>query len=389
MALYFLIAPMEDLLTSSIGTLGKYIIILSMAALLIPTLRTKHIEIALDVWDVSKLILYLIILGWLSVVWAYDTETAISRNSAYTTVPLVFLVLSMTEFSNTEQERIRNAAILGGLITIIYIVATQGIIHVMAGRMTLKGTGNDPNNLAALFLLPAGLAYDKIYHSQKISRLLYVITFGVMALFTLLTGSRGGLLSLAVFLIAYFAIGGYWKKVSRAIVFLILLVAITKIVISVLPQELLWRLFSRESYQMAATSSGQRGTIWRHVIFDAIPNMKPWGYGSGCSFTGIIDFYGYRKGIHNTYLCMILEYGVLGIPAFLLLLLRMLKKLLSHKLNAEFAILLGMMVTVFFLDAYAKKFFWNVMYWAIISIKARRGHINGKENIDCHNILSA
>lgn len=389
LALYFLLAPMEDLLTSDIGTLGKYIIILTMGLFLLPVLQTRCAKFSSYTWDISKIVLYLILLAWVSIIWASDFSTAISRNSAYTTLPLVFIVLSMNEFTDDERRTIQAVALLGGLLAVTYIVVSQGMAHVLSGRMTLVESGNDPNNLAALFLLPTGLAFDGIFKSTNGKRLLYILPFGVLSLFTLFTGSRGGLLSLAVFAIAYFAAGGYLKHPARAIGFLLLLTVVAYIIIQFLPQEIFFRLFSGESYQSAAISSGQRGAIWRHVVFDAIPNMKPWGYGSGCAFEAMIPFYGYRKGIHNTYLCMILEYGIFGIPAFLLLLWKILKKLSSDKRNAEFAILLGIMCSIFFLDSYAKKYFWNVMYLAIISLRTSRGQEYGKENINHHNVLPA
>lgn len=378
LAVYFMLAPLEDILTSNIGTLGKYIIIPTMGILLIPTCITKRAMFTNYSWDISKFIICLIIISWLSVIWASDSSIAISRNSAYTTLPLVFIVLSLNEYTEEEYRIIKNAALIGGLITIIYIIITQGMTNVVTGRMTLKEQGNDPNNLAALFLLPTGLAFENAINEIQWKKVFYIFIFGLLSMVTLLTGSRGGLLSLIVIILAYVIIMGYIKSPIRWVVALLIIGIVTYFVLKSLPEAIYLRLFSKESYQSAITGSGQRLAIWKHVIYDVIPSMKPWGAGSGCAFSAMEQFYGYKKGIHNTYLCMLLEYGIFGIPMFLIFLCRMLKRLYSSKKTMETALLLGIMCTIFFLDSYAKKFFWNILYLSIISLQTTNAEENGE-----------
>ncbi len=372
LSLYFLLAPLEDVLTSSLGTIGKYIIVLVMALLLLPKLKFGKINLSKDMKDLSKLILYLIFLSWVSLLWAVDFDTAVERNSAYTTLPLVFIVLSICEFSEKEYRLIKKAAMVGGLLTVVYIIATQGIANALVGRMTLKDEGNDPNNLAALLLFPVTVSFSEFMNSHRWKRVYYVFIFTVLSFFTLLTGSRGGLLSIVVMNFTYLIVGGYIKKPLRLCAFGLLLAGIILIILKYLPPELTFRFLSKESYQSAMESSGQRGVIWKHIIYDIIPSMEPWGFGSGCAPIALSKFYGgYFKGIHNTYLCMVMEYGILGIPVFLLFLWKILKKLQNSKKKMEIALLVGIMCAIFFLDSYAKKYFWNVLYFAVISLQVK------------------
>lgn len=43
------------------------------------------------------------------------------------------------------------------------------------------------------------------------------------------------------------------------------------------------------------------------------------GYGSGVASYVLAGVYGYLKGVHNTYLNMILEYGFIALPIFIFL----------------------------------------------------------------------
>lgn len=368
---FYLLAPLEDILTSSMGTLGKYIIVLVMGLLLLPKIKSGRINLSKETKDVSRLVLYLIALAWASLIWAVDFDTAVGRNSAYTTLPLVFVVLSACQYSERDYHLIKKAALVGGALTVLYIIATQGIANALVGRMTLNEEGNDPNNLAALLLLPITISFSELMNSRRWERVWYVFIFAVLLFFTLLTGSRGGLLSIAVMVFTYLIVGGYIKKPLRACGFGLLLAGIILVVLKYLPQELTLRLLSRESYQSAMESSGQRGAIWRHIIYEIVPSMKPWGLGSGCAPAALYKFYGYYKAVHNTYLCMAMEYGILGIPVFLLFLWKMFKKLQNSKKIMEIAMLTGIMCAIFFLDSYAKKFFWNVLYFAVISLKVK------------------
>jgi len=368
LALYFFLAPFEDLLTSKVGTLGKFIIILVMGIFLLPIVRRKKAVFSQEIWKLTGLVIYLIFLAWLSVVWASDIPTAISRNSAYTTLPLVFIVFSMHSYSESEYRLLKNAALFGGLTAIVYILFTQGVQHVLAGRMTINGN-NDPNNLAALFLLPIGFAFDYMIETKGWRKLFFIFSFVILVYFTLLTGSRGGLLSTMVLVLAYCFTKGYTKKFGRILLFIGIVAIVAVIIVRYLPEAIFNRLFSYESYENAAQNSTQRGVIWKHVIVDVIPNMKLWGYGSGCAPLVLGEIYGYVKGVHNTYLCMIIEYGILGIPCFMLLLIRLIKKIKKKEKTIEFALLFGIMCSIFFLDAYAKKFFWNVMYIEVICLQ--------------------
>ena len=74
----------------------------------------------------------------------------------------------------------------------------------------------------------------------------------------------------------------------------------------------------------------------------------------------------------DQYLNMIVEFGIFGIPAFLGMLFSLLRKEYKRGLFLEAALLIGVSGVIFFLNSYAKKFFWNVIMLLLIESAAKR-----------------
>ena len=109
----------------------------------------------------------------------------------------------------------------------------------------------------------------------------------------------------------------------------------------------------------------------------SFPNLKRQTYALPIAPSLLYNFYGFYKGVHNTYLNMIAEFGILGIPAFVIMLVSMLRRSRRAKFVLGFALLAGMCVIIFFLDSYFKKFFWNVIL--LVIIQGRIADKNGAE----------
>ena len=84
------------------------------------------------------------------------------------------------------------------------------------------------------------------------------------------------------------------------------------------------------------------------------------GFGAGCAPLRLSSIYSVSKGVHNTYLNMFLETSFLCLPVFIAMLVDLFRKLIKNKRAVEIAALAGICVVIFFLDSYAKKFFWNL-----------------------------
>ena len=362
LALYFFLAPMEDLLTGSLGTMAKYIALLFVLAGIIENRgRFVFYRKAEDI-----LIIVLTVIGVLSLLWSIDQQTTLSRLPAYILLPGYCVFIGLLDFERKDFEFISKAAVFGGLFTVGYLIFSGRLSAT--GRITIAES-SDPNNFAALLLLPIALCFQKRESNKKV----YIVFYSAIAILLLfcmlLTGSRGGLLSIGAVAAAFLLLTSANKKVLYLVLFGILLLLIWLYVLPRLPQRIRWRLFDSESYLASEAREENRAHIWKNVLYSVLPNMKMWGLGAGCSGLALSNVYGHVKGVHNTYLNIICEYGVFGIGFFVAFLSVLFVKLKSRGCYLELACLIGMCVLIFFLDSYQKKYFWNVIMIAYLAIK--------------------
>ena len=361
LALYYMLAPLEDFLTGSVGTVARYLALLIVFAALMESHGIVHYRSS----TVNRCILWLMLFSVLSVLWAADRSIAIGRDVAYLLVPGITLFVGLLPFGEKDYKIIINSAILGGAITILFLLATGRFNLSGYYRLTLT-EHNDPNNFAALLMLPFALCFRREEGERK---LVFLIKTGLaiaILVVILYTGSRGGLVSIAMAALVYLIWNKAYKKIGYIFAGVVLFFVFTIYVLPRLSSDLLSHLSIQRAMYDMEVNEGQRGAIWRHVIFDIIPDMAPWGLGAGCAPVGMASVYGYLKGVHNTYLNMMLEFGLFGIPVFLGMLFSLLIKEYRKKRFLEAALLIGICGIIFFLDSYAKKFFWNVIMLLLV-----------------------
>lgn len=366
-------------MTGSLGTIARYIAIAFVAAGAIESrgrfVFQKNAE--------NYLVITLSVISVLSLIWSIDFSTTLARLPAYLLLPGYCIFMSMLDFDRKEFAFISKAAIIGALFTAIYMFLIGSLSFT--GRVTI-GESSDPNNFAARLLLPISLCFQKRGPVKIITRVFYYTAALLLLFCMLLTGSRGCLMAAVVVVIVFLFLTGAYKKAAYLIVFAILAFVIWYYILPSLPDYIRWRLFDSESYLLSEAREASRTYIWKSVFRSIIPQMPVWGLGAGCSGIALSGVYGYIRGVHNTYLNMVCEYGVFGIGFFIALLSVLFVKLKARKCNLETACLIGMCVVIFFLDSYPKKFFWNVIMIAYLAImttpvqeRARRTLIQDSE----------
>ena len=352
--LYFFLAPMEDILNNSAGSLAKYLAIVIIAV----TVIENHGEIKLKSSIANKCIIWMMLITVASLLWTVDRQTTVDRMVAYLLVPGFCLYTSTLTFTKKEFDWIVTAAIIGGIVAAGYAYMSGSVLDEQMTDRVILTESNDPNNFAALLLLPFALIWWRIQESpKKYLKIIYAAALVVIILMILMTGSRGGLLSVLMFLISYNIVSGMFKRASAVFGTAIILIGLFFILKSYLPADLYDRMFSASNY---TTGSGRTG-VWEILFKNVVPNMGIFGLGPGCVPIKLFTYYGRLKGVHNTYLNMLCEFGILGLPAFLLMIVSVIKRSFMRKFYLGAALLIGICITIFFLDAYAKKFFWNIV----------------------------
>lgn len=377
LCIYFIFTPFEYLLILEQGTLLKFIAAAFVFLSLIYLLITKQpIRFSDPIILGPSLI---IIISYLSIFWTIDIEATLKMNTTYLFLQGMFLFVYILSFNDKEQYFIRKAILIGGVAVSLYvfIFSPQILFESRGGRIALNAA--DPNEFAALLTLPLFVSFDEIFHSKSKWN---IILFGVLLLMILLTGSRGAMIACG-FTFLYYVINNFKMNHAAAsygeyvparfktlFKFLLIGCIIFFIIIPLLPEHISERLLGENAIIGEFVERRGRTEIWEIIFSRIIPEMPAWGYGSGCSGIILAPFWGCVKGSHNTYLHIVLEYGILGLPIFIYFLWKIFKRIKQEQDYAKICAFIAIVITVFFLDAYFKKYLWNTLMFCVIGYKS-------------------
>ena len=336
-------------------------------------------------WTVStknadtRATLYLIFLTWISCLWSVFPGITVARNYAYTILPVYFLFVKKAGIEERDAQLIDKLIVFSGFAFFLYAVAAKGFSGVLSGRFAITEDLDENATCAALFLVLTVTTKNLIIRVKAHQRsAYYIVTLLMVTFLFLLTGSRGGLLAL----ITWLFIAVIWNRRGRLFRIILITVffvfAVFVIAPVILPESVYARLFSKSSYISAVSSDKNRVAIWRYCFEALIPGIKPYGYGAGVPPYLIGSYFGrVTRGIHNTYLCCFLEYGVFGLPALLVLLLSIIKRNYSDRNWTCLGMMVGIVIIAFFLESYSRTYFWNVLTYCSINTLHPAAGVNG------------
>lgn len=277
-----------------------------------------------------RLLLAITALGlWLTltIAWAGNPADAANEAAYWWLGALSFLVVLTTLRTPHDVSSIAIAFIAGSVAAVIIGIATGGL-HASAATTTqtavqgrLTGGGGDPNKqaagLVAAMFLTLGLL--SVQRGRK-ARVVLLLAFVLISIGFFDTGSRGGLLALVAAAIAALVLAPRQRK--RILGLVVLVAIVGGILIASTPGE-----FTRITDLGGGTSG--RSDIWR-VAWDVFTGHSLAGIGAG-NFVVVSSHYVLRPGpisriqyltdmpavVHNTYLQLLAESGVVGLAAFL------------------------------------------------------------------------
>ena len=365
LGLYLALAPFEYVLASDEGTVARYVGLLYLPVAAFEIYRSRQ-QLSLGDPLVLPAIL-LVLLTWCSVLWSQDVGVSMNRSVVHTFLPFMYLAARWRGISERERKYIDRAILVGAWIAFLWLlVADPDLILEGTGRLSVTES-SDPNNLAALFILPLFVSLTAFLRSNPCRRLLYGGSLAAFLFVVFMSGSRGALVGLGVAVLVMAIFGARDWGLIKAFAMVGGSFALVIVAAMLLPDVISDRLFGKGAFMRDINADGARADIWGVVWENVLPATAPWGYGSGMAPYVLQDWFGQPKGVHNTYLTLLVEYGILGLPLVLVMIWALLKTA-----RRESVVVLGCLVTLlvisFFLDAYAKKFLWNIlMYVAIAS----------------------
>lgn len=319
------------------------------------------------------LLFYLIALPFVACVWAVNPSSGFNRAlNILTTVLVVFFVMQF-DFNEKQIHAIELFSVLGAMIVGYILIEDQGLnMFLSGGRIYLSGDKNtsDPNGMAARLVLPLFISIKLIVSSKKrYMKIVYAATFSVIVLLFLMCGSRGGTISVLFGIVIYLLKSTKMNSRRRELSFIIPIFIIIVFLIfakDILPSYIYSRLFESGNY----TSGAGRTFIWETFLQKIYWSSPIIGFGTNGVQYKIGEQLGYGfYAMHNSYLCMIGEYGILYIPVFMYFLYFIRNKIANLGNSLYFSIFYSICGVIFFLDGYETKYFWNMITYIIIISK--------------------
>ena len=270
----------------------------------------------------------------------------------------LYILLSSLYLTDEEKKLLENGFTLASVIYAILIICSR-FVHSTAyihSNIILFGTTLDPNYIG----LPLVVAFSMLIFDflNKKKSLLVISELFIIALAILLTASRGNFVSLLVCIIGnivFFLKNRDIGLTRKAII----------LAISVLGLILFYRLASNNfnlffermtTFTSGGDISNGRFELWNQAI-QLWSEYPIWGNG--------FESLGRRGGlgVHNTYIQLLCDSGLIGFSLFISFLYLLLKKsfLKDSKL---FIGLLGLACHSFFLGAISSRCFWVVLIMA-------------------------
>lgn len=283
----------------------------------------------------------------------------ISTGYLFSYILWILLLISTLNF-NFRQEEIKkflSAYIMSGAV-IAFLILYQRLDYydsIHASRYTIQILGHerfDPNFLAACMVVPFILSITKQLFSYSLWNLICLILIFLGVLFT---ASRGAMLSCSIGAVVAFSIFAIRRrKVKYLIQVGALVVILGYVLMNILSENSFERLFSN-SYN--DSSNEKRFVDWA-VGLKAFESSWLFGYGMQSEMQIIKREVGVNMIAHNTYLALLLQFGVFGFTIFSISVLHLVRNLFLSKEYIVTSMVFATLFVVFFVSGEVAVFLW-------------------------------
>lgn len=238
-----------------------------------------------------------------------------------------------------------NSFIVGALICgLIVIIVRYEYRWPGTGRYSIHFEGQeaiDPNYLATFMIIGGTLSFAKILKKEKtkLDYLLMITGISLITVAVIMTGSRGSVLAYVVSLmgifIKFFLENKHKIKFIHVILFLSACLVGVILLLKFLPKNITDRIFHMN---LEDGSNALRVAHWK-AAFECFLQRPFFGYGAMLTLDTLQIFANHVGDAHNTYLTILLQFGVVGFILFIIIFIDVIKYLFN-KDNVVFLFLL-------------------------------------------------
>ena len=365
-ALYFFISPVEIalhlLVTSSTKYVGLAIIIVEICILVSKggkaVFKFSASTISIIVWCVYCV---------LSLVWTSLNEYTYEYLSTYFFMSALLLVATFELWDSDSVNLFLYAYLFGSLLMAITSILFAGGKYYDRETIVILGRECDPNQVAAN-IIPGIVIFLDVALKKHKSIFINVCCYAGAALCiysVFLTGSRGGFIALLLSIVSVIIIGKRNKIISIKQIIVAAIIGIAAYSYFFVQQE--WRVLDFGSYTSTYANGSGRTVIWKTLLKSFDINWL-WGHGVGSSISYFKYEFGKAVAVHNTFLLVLYEVGILGFGIFIFSFVNM--AYYHRKNGVMFSIIIGSMISSFFLDALNQRYLWNSLMLCIMKYNA-------------------
>jgi O-antigen ligase len=321
----------------------------------------------------ESVLLVLLFTCWVVVspVWSAFPDESVARVG--TMLQLTLMVLITVHVTRTAD---RLAGLMGAFV-VGDVILGLSVLQQRAGGLTLvryTAEGTNPNDVAFLMCLGIPMAWYLVLRLRpKLLRLL-LGGFVVLAIFVVvLTASRSALLllvpALAIIPLNLRRLTPLARSVIGAVVLALTLATVTGALL--VPSAPLQRLATTASEIQSGTLDN-RTTLWG-IGFKIFGQHPVLGVGAGVVPEYVGQSYPLQAGLHNTYLSIAVQFGIVGIVLFGLLLLSVVRRALAApRPERSLAAVLGVVLV---LGLIPRHWEFTKGTWAVIAILICLGEV--------------
>ncbi|MGN0818807.1 MAG: O-antigen ligase family protein [Christensenellaceae bacterium] len=358
---YFMLTFFEPYLNGILGSITKYYIFFLMLVLLFQNkfrLRLRPYIIPYMIWLAYRFLT----LFWTSNLYMF-------RQHVLSQIGMVALLVVLTsqQFDRRILRNIVNTMWISSfIISFLAMIFGQSYHGVVETRqvLVLFGQEVDPNNQAAFALVGISIAVYFLFYEKKY-KLPAIITLFVNTVSMFMTGSRGGLVSMFAILIFVIlfnktnsSISSIFKKLA---IFAGVIFVIYFVLKNFIPPNITDRLFDIGGYE----GGSERTTIWKNALKLL---QEDWNLIFGAGWGDYFGYNGFYNAMHNTYLAMLCDVGIIGFVLFFMPIVQKTLHCIKYKEYLPVMLLIAGFFPCFFLDAINKRFFWNVIIFMLIFV---------------------
>lgn len=365
-ALALFLLPIEETLALSSGSILRIANYATIALCLIWLLRSgKSISLSKLSTEPIAWLFAFVFIACASYLWCQYKTLFFSFLITYVFYLLIIFLLRWMQPTEKETEFLLKALYCGGIFASILVCFSSGTFQYDdRSTIMLFGRTVDPNilSISVVFSLNINLFSLLNRTCKKIMTPLLISLEALMLYALVLLGSRGAVIAFLVSTL--FSLFTFLrKKENRMRNLLIVLSFVTVLTIAyiiLVTQPALGARFTFDNLTgQGEYGSANRLEIWK-AAFIAFKKRPILGFGTGSSPYAITETYRYY-GTHNSYLFLLVEYGVVGFTTAVLWFAKIFRFCLRKKNKPYICLLITLLVSMLFVEGFTTKVFWGEM----------------------------